>query len=570
MSRQADASSHKEAGQFEPSAHIGSATSPSARVLFPCDGQEFRRIIESSTAWLEAHIDLINSLNVYPVPDGDTGTNMYLTMQAALRELSTVSDNAISSVAQALAHGALMGARGNSGVILSQVWRGVAKQLGGKARLAASDWALALHEGAVVAYKGVMRPVEGTILTVAREAAEAAMLAAAERDDMVYVLERVLEQAEDALERTPELLPVLKEAGVVDAGGKGLCVIFEGILKHSLGEPTALVPKVQVRAAVEQEAIPEREYGYDIQFLIHGKGLPVDEVREKIMSMGESVLVVGDSNTIKVHVHSDDPGKILSYATSKGALGDVVVENMQEQYLEFLAQQASQETVPAVPEPLSDIATVVVVNGEGLQRVVESLGASAVVRGGQTMNPSTEELLAAIAGLPTDKVIILPNNPNIIMAAQQAQRMSDKQVAVIPTTTIPQGISALLAFNYQSELKGNVDFMERAASQVQTIEVTNAVRSVRINGLKVDKGQFIGLLNGELVEAGDDLQQVAEAVLQRIDMGRYEIVTVYWGDQVTEGEAEELGAWVTERYPDKEVELVEGRQPYYQYIISAE
>ncbi len=545
-------------------------TSQSAKVLFPCDGQEFRRIIESCTAWLEAHIDFINSLNVYPVPDGDTGTNMYLTMQAALRELSTVSDNAVSSVAQAVAHGALMGARGNSGVILSQVWRGVAKQLDGRTRLTASDWALALQEGAVVAYKGVMRPVEGTILTVAREAAEAAMLAAAEQDDMVYVLEQVVKHAEDALERTPELLPVLKEAGVVDAGGKGLCVIFEGILKHSLGEPTALAPKAQARAAVEQEAIPEHEYGYDIQFLIRGRGLPADEVRDTIMGMGESVLVVGDSNTIKVHVHSDDPGQILSYATTKGALGDIVVENMQEQYHEFLARQAAQEATPAIPKPLSDIATVVVVNGEGLQRVVESLGADTVVRGGQTMNPSTEELLAAISSLATDKVIVLPNNPNIIMAAQQAQRMSDKQVAVIPTTTIPQGISALLAFNYQSDLKSNVDLMERAASQVQTIEVTHAVRSVRINGLKVDKGQFIGLLNGELVEVGNYLQQVAEAVLGRIDMSRYEIVTIYWGDEVTEREAEELGAWVTERYPDKEVELVEGKQPHYQYIISAE
>ncbi len=570
MSTQAGASDHGQAGESEPGMDANGGTSHSAKVLFPCDGQEFRRIIESSTAWLEAHIDLINSLNVYPVPDGDTGTNMYLTMQAALRELSTVSDHAISSVAQALAHGALMGARGNSGVILSQVWRGVAKQLDGRTQLTASDWALALHEGAVVAYKGVMRPVEGTILTVAREAAEAAMLAAAERDDMVYVLEQVVKQAQDALERTPELLPVLKEAGVVDAGGKGLCVIFEGILKHSLGEPVALAPKTQMRAAVEQEAIPEREYGYDIQFLIHGRGLPVDEIRDRIMSMGESVLVVGDSNTIKVHVHSDDPGEILSYATSRGALGDVVVENMQEQYHEFLARQASQEPAPAIPKPLSDIATVVVVNGEGLQRVVESLGADAVVRGGQTMNPSTEELLAAISSLPTDKVIVLPNNPNIIMAAQQAQRMSDKQVAVIPTTTIPQGISALLAFNYQSDLKSNVDFMERAASQVQTIEVTNAVRSVRINGLKVDKGQFIGLLNGELVEAGNDLQQVTEAVLERIDMSRYEIITIYWGDEVTEQEADELGAWVTARYPDKEVELVEGRQPHYQYIISAE
>lgn len=559
MSRQPGASSKGEI----PTPH-------SAGVHFPCDGREFKRIIESSTAWLEAHIDLINSLNVYPVPDGDTGTNMYLTMQAALREMSTVSDNTVSAVAYALAHGALMGARGNSGVILSQVWRGVAEQLDGKAHLTASNWALALQKGAVVAYKGVMRPVEGTILTVAREAADAGMLAAAERDDMMHVLGRVVRQAWNTLGRTPEMLPVLKEAGVVDAGGQGLCVIFEGILRHSRGERTALAPEAKVGATLEQERVPEGEYGYDIQFLIGGQDLPIDEIRETITSMGESVLVVGDATMVKVHVHSDDPGRILSYATSRGALRDIVVENMQEQYEQFLAKRAPRQPATTVAQPLSDIATVVVVTGEGLQRVFESLGAGAIVQGGQTMNPSTEELIGAVSALSTDKVIVLPNNPNVIPAAQQARQMVDKQVAVISTKTIPQGISALLAFNYQSDLKTNVDLMERAASQVQTIEVTNAVRSVQISGLKIDEGQFIGLLNGKLIEAGNDLQQVTEILLQRIDMDRYEIITVYWGDSVTQERADELAAWIAGHYPDKEVELVEGKQPHYQYIISVE
>lgn len=545
-------------------------TPHSAGVHFPCDGREFKRIIESSTAWLEAHIDLINSLNVYPVPDGDTGTNMYLTMQAALREMSTVSDNTVSAAAHALAHGALMGARGNSGVILSQVWRGVAEQLDGKAHLTASNWALALQKGAVVAYKGVMRPVEGTILTVAREAADAGMLAAAERDDMMHVLGRVVRQAWNTLGRTPEMLPVLKEAGVVDAGGQGLCVIFDGILRHSRGERTALAPKAKVEATLEQERVPEGEYGYDIQFLIGGQDLPIDEIRETVTSMGESVLVVGDATTVKVHVHSDDPGRILSYATSRGALRDIVVENMQEQYEQFLAKRAPRQPATTVAQPLSDIATVVVVTGEGLRRVFESLGAGAIVQGGQTMNPSTEELMGAISALSTDKVIVLPNNPNVILAAQQARQMVDKQVAVISTKTIPQGISALLAFNYQSDLKTNVDLMERAASQVQTIEVTNAVRSVQISGLKIDEGQFIGLLNGKLIEAGNDLQRVTEILLQRLDMDRYEIITVYWGDSVTQEQADELAAWIAGHYPDKEVELVEGKQPHYQYIISVE
>jgi len=286
--------------------------------------------------------------------------------------------------------------------------------------------------------------------------------------------------------------------------------------------------------------------------------------------MGESVLVVGDATTVKVHVHSDDPGRILSYATRRGALRDVVVENMQEQYEQFLAKRAPRQPATTVAQPLSDIATVVVVTGEGLQRVFESLGAGAIVQGGQTMNPSTEELMGAVSALSTDKVIVLPNNPNVILAAEQARQMVDKQVAVIPTKTIPQGISALLAFNYQSDLETNVDLMERAASQVQTIEVTNAVRSVQISGLKIDEGQFIGLLNGELIEAGNDLQRVTEILLQRIDIDRYEIITVYWGDSVTQEQADELAAWIAGYYPDKEVELVEGKQPHYQYIISVE
>jgi hypothetical protein len=385
---------------------------------------------------------------------------------------------------------------------------------------------------------------------------------------MIYVLEQVVKQAGNALARTPDLLPVLKEAGVVDAGGQGLFVIFEGILRYALGEPTDVVPKAKREVARGQEGKPKGEYGYDVQFLIRGRDLHIDDIREMIMSMGDSVLVVGDTNTLKVHVHSDDPGRILSYATSRGTLHDIVLENMQEQYQEFLVRQEPKQ--PVMKQPLSDIATVVVVNGEGLQRVFESLGAGAIVQGGQTMNPSTEELLEAISVLPVDKVIVLPNNPNVVLAAQQAQQLSHKEVAVIPTASIPQGVSALLAFNYHSDLKANVDLMERAASQVQTIEVTKAVRSVQINGLEVEEGQFIGLLNGELVEAGDDVRKVTETVLQRIDIARYEIITVYWGESVSQAEANELAAWIGQQYPGEEVELVEGKQPYYPYIISVE
>jgi len=340
------------------------------------------------------------------------------------------------------------------------------------------------------------------------------------------------------------------------------------MLRYWRGELAPVPSPAATGAKLERQPVPEGEYGYDIQFLIDRPDLSVDEIREAMMQLGDSVLVVGSSDTIKVHVHSDDPGRVISYATGRGALRDVVVENMQEQYQQFLAKQAPKPAAPA--KPLSDVATVVVVTGEGLARVFESLGATAIVPGGQTMNPSTEELLKAISDLPTNKVIVLPNNPNIIMAAQQAQGMSDKQVAIIPTTTIPQGINALLAFNYQSDFKTNVDLMERAAAQVETIEITTAVRSVQINGLQVHEGQVIGLLNGELVEAGNDLQPLTQAVLERANIGRHEIVTVYWGQTVTEEQAKDLVSWIAEHYPDKEIELVDGKQPYYQYIISVE
>jgi DAK2 domain fusion protein YloV len=453
-------------------------------------------------------------------------------------------------------------------VILSQVWRGVAKGLDGKEHLSASDLAVALGEGVITAYKGVMRPVEGTILTVVREAAEAAEVAAAEKGDITYVLGQVVTEAGKTLARTPDLLPVLKEAGVVDAGGQGLCVILEGMLRYLRGEQEFAVPVVKGTDRVEAQAVLGGKYGYDVQFLISGRDLQVDQIRDAIMGMGDSVLVVGDESTLKVHVHSDDPGRILSYGVSKGSVHDVVVENMQEQSEHFLAEKARDQATAAYQE--ADIAIVAVASGAGITRVLESLGASAVVSGGQSMNPSTKELLQAMADLPAERVIVLPNNPNIILAAQQAQQISDKEAAVIPTKTVPEGVSALLAFNHESDLKTNVDLMERAATQIQTAEITNAVRSVEIGGLRVQKGQFIALLNGELVKAGDDLHHVAQDVLQVMGIGRYDIVTVYWGDAVSGEQAGELASWICTNHPDQDVELVEGNQPHYHYIISVE
>jgi len=538
---------------------------------FVADGQELKEWVRAGLAWLQNHQEAINALNVFPVPDGDTGTNMVLTMQSAWSEVARSPEREVGKVAHKVAHGALMGARGNSGVILSQIWRGLARSLDGKEVLTGADLAVALQEGAQTAYKGVIRPVEGTILTVAREVAEAASEAARRSEDLVYILEQVVRRARDAVARTPDLLPVLAEAGVVDAGGQGLYVILEGMLRHLRGESVAedlrLTRAVDLTAAAPMPA--EEGYGYDVQFIIVGQGLDVEAIRRDIDAMGESTLVVGDPSTVKVHVHVPDPGVPLSYAVKLGSLRDVVVEDMQAQYQQFVE---GRERPPVLSAPMSatEIATVAVVAGEGLARVFQSLGAAAIVRGGQTMNPSTEEILQAVESVPSNRVVILPNNKNIILAAQQARDLSDKRVVVVPTRTIPQGIAAILALNYQADLETNARVMTEAAEEVQTGEVTVATRDVTLNGVSVRQGQVIGIHDGELVVAGDTPDEVVEALLERMNPSELEIVTLYYGADVTAEAAEALAERLEEKYPDLEFEVIEGGQPHYFYIISAE
>lgn len=534
-----------------------------------CDGQGLKKLLKAGTAWLERHTDAINSLNVFPVPDGDTGTNMLLTMQAALEEIANSPEHSASVIAHAAAHGALMGARGNSGVILSQILRGLARSLDRKDEFNASDFASAMTEATATAYKGVIKPVEGTILTVVREAADAAVTAAAEEEDLRLVLEKVVNEAKESVTRTPSLLPVLAEAGVVDAGGQGLFIIMEGMLRYIRGETVEV--DFALETAVDLHVPSEDEYGYDVQFIIQGQDLNLEEIRNTIAAMGESTLVVGDSSTIKVHIHTEEPGTPLNYGASVGSLSKITVENMQEQYQEFILSQAQPAVTASVTsEEICDIATVVVAQGPGLVRVFESLGASAVVPGGQSMNPSTEELLKAAEELQTDNVIILPNNSNIILTAQQAQKLSEKSIRIVPTRTIPQGVSALLAFNYQADLDTNARVMERAAGEVQTVEITIATRSVQLNGVDVRKGEVIGLLNDTLAASGNSPEQVIEEVLRQMKAEEYEIVTIYYGENVTQGEAEAVAARISQDYPEQEIELVNGGQPHYLYIISAE
>jgi len=533
--------------------------------ILSCDGQGLKRLLAAGLAWLERHSEAINALNVFPVPDGDTGTNMLLTMQSAYAEIADSPQDAVGEIAQAASYGALMGARGNSGVILSQILRGFARSLEKKQTFNASELAAALTEASATAYKGVIKPVEGTILTVIREVADAAVSAAGDSDDLRYVLEIVTHRAREAVAHTPALLPVLREAGVVDAGGQGLFIILEGMNRYiqgeSIAEAAALTQAVDLRLAA-----PEEGYGYDVQFIVTGQNLDVDEIRANIARMGESTLVVGDANTVKVHVHTPEPGDPLNYGAKLGSLSRVIVENLQEQYRDFILGRVQ----PAVPEKPCPIAIVAVASGAGLMRVMESLGACAVVPGGQSMNPSTEELLNAIENTGAEEVILLPNNSNVILAAQQAQVLSKKKVKVVPTKTIPQGISALLAFNYQADLETNAKGMERAAGEIQTGEITIASRDVQINGLDIKEGQIIGLVNGELITSAQTIEEATRQVLQQMHAEDGEILTIYYGESVTAEEAEALAEMIGDLYPDLEVEIVNGGQPHYPYILSIE
>jgi uncharacterized protein len=530
-------------------------------------GQELKQLFSAGTVWLERHSAYVNSLNVFPVPDGDSGTNMLLTMQAALKEVNSSPSHSASAISNALSHGALLGARGNSGVILSQIIRGFSRGIEKKDTISTHDLAAAMVEGSRTAYKGVVKPVEGTILTVCREAADATVAAASQSDDMRLVLAKTVDAARASVLRTPMLLPVLREAGVVDAGGQGLLIILEGALKYLRGESMEMSSAGAGAQALEHIA-REEGWGFDIQFHVRGASLDVDAIRERIASMGESALIVGDPSLVKVHVHAPMPGAILDYGCSLGTITNVVVENMQEQYIDFMAGQMARP--PVLAEDIAGMTTVAVAPGAGLARVFESLGVGAIVSGGQTMNPSTEDILKAIESVKTDQVIILPNNKNIIPASEQAKELTKKQVAIVPTRTIPQGIAALLAFNFQSDLETNAKAMTRAAQNIQTAEITTATRSVTLDGVEVREGQLIGLIDGVLRVAGQDPVALAIDLLENMHTADREIVTLYYGDIISASDAEQLAARIRANFRSQEVEVVNGGQPHYHYIISVE
>ncbi len=532
-------------------------------------GSDLRQMLEVGTALLEENVELVNSLNVFPVPDGDTGTNMLLTMQSALEEVSKAGSNDVGMVAHAAAHGSLMGARGNSGVILSQILRGMARSIDGRKALDGVEVAAALKEGANTAYRGIGKPVEGTMLTVAREAADAATAASQEERSVGQVLRRAVEAARDSLDNTPNLLSTLKEAGVVDAGGQGYLLLLEGAHMFVTGErtpPPMAAPRKP--ALVPVQVVSSTDYGYCTEVLIRGERLRPDDIRQQLEAIGTSVIVVGERDLVHVHVHTHRPGDILNVVARFGSMDRIKVENMQLQHTAYVNGSAPASARSSVAAGV--VGVVAVAAGEGLARVFGDLGAAAVVPGGQSMNPSIEELVHGASASGYSKVILLPNNPNVVMTAQQAQALSPVELKVVPTRTICEGIAAMVAFNPGSDLEANLAAMSDAISSVQSIELTRAVRSTRVNGLKIEGGQAIGLLNGALVEAGASLAEVALLVLARAGAAEREVVTIYCGEGVPTEDGRQLADSIRGRWDNVEVEVVDGGQPHYPYIISLE
>ena len=528
-------------------------------------GQELREMFDYSMRWLEKSVPAINALNVFPVPDGDTGINMLLTMRSAIEESYRSPDRSAIDVARALAQGALIGARGNSGVILSQIIGGLAFALEGE-QFGGENFAGRLAQGSDRAYRALSSPVEGTILTVVREAAMAAKEALTEGDDLVFVLEAAVSAARDTVASTPSLLPQLQEAGVVDAGGQGLYTILEGFLLYARGEIERMeyiAPRMIAPDTPLFQRSSEEPYGYDTVFIIRGENLNLDKIRKRLQSKGNCLIVAGDEKVVKVHIHTLKPGKVLEYALSQGTLHQIEIENMDDQAQDFIK-------VAQGKPPLSKIGIACVVSGEGFTKVFRSLGAGSIIPGGQTMNPKVGDLVEAVNALPQEEVIILPNNQNIILTAGQAKELTPKKVMVVPTRTIPQGIAALLSMSYEDNLETNVQEMEEAISRVVTIELTRAVRSTTVDGIKINKGRVMAIVDDKIVASEEDHAEALHKTLSTLNISDEGVITIYYGGKVQQDKAEGTEREIRSWYPETQVELVYGGQPHYDYIISVE
>lgn len=539
------------------------------------DGDTFKELISAGLTWLRTNQEMVNALNVFPVPDGDTGTNMVLTMQAAYDEIANSPDYGIGRIAGDLAQGALMGARGNSGVILSQILRGFARVLDNLETLDGSHFAKALNAARDTAYHGVVRPVEGTILTVIKDCANAASQGLEETNNPFQLLEIVVVEAEESVERTPELLDVLADAGVVDSGGKGLFFIFEGMLRFSKGLPLdEPLTSVQTLASLKiDESIHAVEPGQDFEVVVDftpNDKLVLDDFYADLEEMGTSIQIGEGDGMYRMHIHvpTENRYKPIDYTMELGTITKVHIENLMAQ-MDEIQKGKNQDLQLAAVEP-DQIAVVAVAPGDGIARVFASLGAAAIVEGGQTMNPSTKEILAAFEDLPTDKIIILPNNKNIFMAAEAATEVTVKNVAVIPARTVPQGIAAMLRLIPNGDFDDVVSDMKEAITEVETGEITTATRNAEIDGVKVNQGDIIALHNGKLVLSNDDLQHACLELLDRIEIEEYELITLFYGSNIDKTEVNRITDAIRKKYPDHIIEVQEGGQPHYQFIISIE
>jgi DAK2 domain fusion protein YloV len=541
----------------------------------PIDGQVFKELVAAGLNWLRANSALVNALNVFPVPDGDTGTNMVLTMQSAYEEIEASSEHDLGRIMQELAQGALMGARGNSGVILSQLWRGFAHASGSHSTLTPEVLARSFSEARDTAYRGVVRPVEGTILTVSKDMAAAAEQAASSGSDVVSLLEQVVEEGALSVERTPDLLPILKDAGVVDSGGKGLYFIFEGMLRYINGlqlEEAELVVK-PLSSMDFEGAMQEVEEGQDYEVIVDFRpngSLDLKGFYVHLEEMGTSIQVGEGDGMYRVHIHVPTENRYLpiDYAMSIGTITKVHIENLMDQMDGLEAESEKKIELPAV-QP-GQIGVVAVSPGKGISRVFASLGVNALVAGGQTMNPSTKEIVSAFEDLPCDRVIILPNNKNIIMAAEGAREVSVKKVAVIPSRTIPQGLAAMLAFNPEGDFEDVVSGMQGSLQDVESGEITTATRTVEIDGVSVNEGSIISLHNGKLVASADTLLEGCLKFLQHAQAEDCELITLFYGADIRRAEAEQIAAEIQKAYPEHEIELQSGGQAHYQFIFSVE
>ena len=538
-------------------------------------GALFAEMVANGAAAIELHKEEVNELNVFPVPDGDTGTNMSLTMSNGAAECRNKKPVTLTQAADATAGGLLRGARGNSGVILSLLFRGMARSFKEKETADPAMLAAAMAAGVETAYKAVMKPAEGTILTVSRLASAAAVECAATAGDLETVLITALEAGEVALADTINLNPVLKKAGVIDSGGKGYLYILDGMLKALRGETIEVTADTTVREKAEFSDFDTEDihFTYCTEFIVERENQKdPDLLREFLSGIGDSIVVVDDEEIIKTHVHTNEPGNVLTEALTYGSFLTVKIENMKQQHTHKVLEQAEEETPAetAPAEPEKDFGIVSVCAGDGMAQIFSDLGVDAIVTGGQTMNPSTEDILKQVEKIPAATVFVLPNNKNIIMAAQQCQPLTEKRVVVIPTGTVPQGISAAVAFDAFEDADSNEQTMTEAARAVRTAQITYAARDSEFDGQTIRAGEYLSLLDGTLAANDADIAAVVRTTLEKIGQTEPELVTVYYGEDVTEDDAEAVGQAAEELLPEAEVSVLRGGQPVYYYVISAE